>query len=57
MHPDPGGRVTLPLVFKAVPVFDLASPTAPADVTVNVFGSGTTRPAATSTRSTPATTT
>ena len=42
MHPDPGGRVTLPLVFKAVPVFDLASPSAPADVTVNVFGSGTT---------------
>lgn len=39
--PDPGGPVTLPLVFKAVPVFDLASPTAPADVTVNVFGSRT----------------
>ena len=39
VHPDPGGPVTLPLVFRAVPVFDLVSP---ADVTVNVFGSATT---------------
>ena len=56
MNLDPGGPVTLPLVFKAVPVFELASPAAPADVTVNVFGSATTA-GASSTRSTPATTT
>ena len=42
MSLDPGGLVTLPLVFKAVPVFELASPAAPADVTVSVFGSATT---------------
>jgi hypothetical protein len=40
-NPDPGGPVSLPLVFKAVPVFEAASPAAPADITVNVFGSAT----------------
>lgn len=40
-NPDPGGPVRLPVTFRAVPVFDLASPAAPADTTVNLFGSGT----------------
>ncbi|GAA1668083.1 hypothetical protein GCM10009765_16740 [Fodinicola feengrottensis] len=37
--PDPGGPVQLPLVFRAVPVWDLASP---ADVEIAVFGQATT---------------
>lgn len=37
-RPDPGGPVTLPLVFRAVPVWDLTSP---ADKTIAVFGSAT----------------
>jgi hypothetical protein len=36
--PDPGGPVWLPLSFRAVPVWDLASP---ADAEVAVFGSAT----------------
>jgi len=38
ISPDPGGPVSLPLGFRAVPVWDLTSP---ADAEVAVFGSAT----------------